>query len=404
MGLGKTFTGSEKLIQLNTDYNLLICQKSKIDDWIEHFKTHYDIPVIDFTKKGTTIQPGILIINYELCFRRPILKSLTDFTLMLDESSMISHDTAKRTKFITKLKPTNVILLSGTPCGGRYENLLSQCHLLGWNISKELFYSQYIITENLYLPGKKFPVKKVVGYKNIDRLKEKLRSYGAVFMETEEALELPAVVDQIIKVQTTKEYRKFSKDRIIEITLTGYAFKDDSDFDGKDVTPRVKLIGDTALTKMLYMRQLCGQYNPEKIAAYKDLLESTDDRLIVFYNFTGELNQLKKITDRPISIINGETKDLTAYNNCDNSVTFVQYQAGGMGLNLQKSNQIVYYSPPHQWELYEQSKARIRRIGQEKTCFYYYLTCKNSIEEKIYDTLKLRKSFDQTLFEKEYFS
>jgi SNF2 family DNA or RNA helicase len=124
--------------------------------------------------------------------------------------------------------------------------------------------------------------------------------------------------------------------------------------------------------------------------------------LIIFYNFTDELEKLLKLTDRPVSIINGNTKDLTAYNNREDSITFVQYQAGGMGLNLQKSNRIVYYSPPLQWELYEQSKARIRRIGQGRSCFYYYLTCKKSIEEKIYETLKLRKSFDQTLFEKEY--
>ena len=41
MGLGKTFIGSEKLKQLNTEYNLVICQKSKVRDWVEHFKSHY---------------------------------------------------------------------------------------------------------------------------------------------------------------------------------------------------------------------------------------------------------------------------------------------------------------------------------------------------------------------------
>ena len=41
MGLGKTFVGAEKMWELNTKVNLVICQKSKIDDWIEHFKTYY---------------------------------------------------------------------------------------------------------------------------------------------------------------------------------------------------------------------------------------------------------------------------------------------------------------------------------------------------------------------------
>jgi len=33
MGLGKTFVGSEKMMQLGKQLNLLICQKSKIQDW-----------------------------------------------------------------------------------------------------------------------------------------------------------------------------------------------------------------------------------------------------------------------------------------------------------------------------------------------------------------------------------
>lgn len=56
MGLGKTFTGAEHLIQLRAKVNLVICQKSKIPDWVEHFATHYQFGfnatnVYDLTKK-----------------------------------------------------------------------------------------------------------------------------------------------------------------------------------------------------------------------------------------------------------------------------------------------------------------------------------------------------------------
>ena len=37
MGLGKTYVGSRKMMELGKRVNLLICQKSKIDDWIDHF-------------------------------------------------------------------------------------------------------------------------------------------------------------------------------------------------------------------------------------------------------------------------------------------------------------------------------------------------------------------------------
>ena len=143
---------------------------------------------------------------------------------------------------------------------------------------------------------------------------------------------------------------------------------------------------------------------PKTSKAFEDLLDSTNDRLIVFYNFQVELMTLSDILiehERPFSIINGNTKDLSAYENSEDSVTLIQYQAGAMGLNLQKANKIVYFTPPVSSELFEQSKKRIHRIGQEKTCFYYYLICRNSIEEKIYRTLKMRRDYTEALFEYE---
>ena len=397
MGLGKTYTGAEKMKQLGAKVNLVICQKSKIDDWVEHFKTYYKDKVdalYDLTDKKAFeefIQTAdvynyltvVGVINYELAFRRPELKQLENFTLMLDESSMIQNENSKRSKFILKkLYPENVILLSGTPTGGKYERLWSQLHLLGWKISKKLFYNQYINYH--YEDNEGFPLMIIDGYKNEERLKRKMRQHGCHFLKTDEVFDLPEQIHQTIRVPTTKEYRKFRKDCVISV-------------DG------VELVGDTTLTKMLYERQFCGQYNKDKLEAFRDLVESTNDRLIVFYNFNDELDKLWEIAwdyTQNISQVNGSFKDLTAYQMFNDSITFVQYQAGAMGLNLQEANKIVYFTPPLGSELFEQSKKRIHRIGQEKPCFYYYLTCKGSIEEKIYRTLAMRRDYTDKLFER----
>lgn len=54
MGLGKTFVGSEKMKKLNTRINLVVCQCSKVPDWIEHFQTYYTRNcVFDLTKPKT---------------------------------------------------------------------------------------------------------------------------------------------------------------------------------------------------------------------------------------------------------------------------------------------------------------------------------------------------------------
>ena len=391
------------MIQLGAKVNLVICQKSKVDDWIDHFKSNYsqvdDIYCYDLTNKRyfecffevvdhlvkddlMGLIPIVGVINYELAFRRPELAKLENFTLMLDESSLIQNETAKRSKFILeKLHPENVILLSGTPTGGKYEKLWSQLHLLGWKISKKLFYNTFV--DYHYDDNEGFPIMIIDGYKNVERLKRKMREHGCVFMKTEEVIDLPEQIHQTIKVPTTKEYRTFKRDCIVTV--------DDSE-----------LVGDTTLTKMLYERQLCGQYNPAKLQAFHDLVESTNDRLIVFYNFWDELSELENIVceyARPYSVVNGNGRDLESYEEKENSITFIQYQAGAMGLNLQKANKIIYFTPPLSSELFEQSKKRIHRVGQSKPCFYYYLTCKGSIEEKIYKTLEMRKDYTEFLFE-----
>lgn len=400
MGLGKTFVGAEKMYLLNNDVNLVICQKSKIDDWVEHFNTYYpDYAVFDLTKKNQAVRFRELIetdkfydydlqivgvINYELTFRRPYIAHIRNFTLMLDESSFIQNEGSKRSKFVLKLQPESVVLLSGTPTAGKYEKLWSQLHLLGWSISKDLFYKQYVEMEWIEDHNSGFRIPHITGYKNVDRLKKKLEEHGAIFMKSEEVFDLPEQTVVPVYSKATKEYKKFMRDAVI--TIEGREF-----------------IGDTILSKRIYARMMCSYLNKDRVAAFRDLVQSTEDRLIVFYNFNEELNTMQSAIEeleRPVSIVNGSFKDLTAYEEYGDSITFVQYQAGAMGLNLQKANKIIYFSVTDRSELFEQSKKRIHRIGQKNTCFYYQMICPGTVEEDIFHTLELRKDYTDELFKK----
>lgn len=387
--------------------NIVVCQKSKIDDWVEHFGTYYpDYQVLNLTKKTQAImfrnqlavmekglpgsyKPMVGIINYELTFRRDwLLKIRKDYTLMLDESSLITNETAHRSKFILKMHPESVVLLSGTPTAGKYEKLWSQCKLLGWNITKEAFWSSYV--ETTWIDGGNgYKNEVITGYKNVDHLKRKLHEHGALFVKTDEVMTLPDQVEQIIHVEPTREYKKFMKNSYLKLE------------DGTE------LVGDNSLTKILHARQLCGQYHKDKLQAFRDLVESTEDRLIVFYNFNAELDQLRMIANdlnRPHGAVNGQQRNLKPYEESDNSITFVQYQAGAMGGNYQKANKIIYFTLPlgkGSCDMWEQSKKRIHRIGQEQTCFYYYLLVKNSFEEKNLESLREGKELTDELFKKE---
>ena len=387
-------------MSLNARVNLVICQKSKIDDWVNHFRKYYKCHALDLTDATGMVAfweyqklcfslPVIGIINYDLVWRRRELLQLENFTLLLDESSLIQNENSKRSSFILKLNPINVILLSGTPTGGKYELLWSQMHLLGWKISKSMYWNQFVNFHYEDVNG--FPLQVIDGYKNEDRLKRKMRDHGCNFLKTEEVFDLPDQMHQVIRIQATKEYKKFRKDRAVIVENT-------------------ELVGNTTLKKLLYERELCGQHNSEKLRTFKDLVQSTSDRLIVFYNFYAELDKMQEIlmhedfeNHKRFSVVNGEIKALKNYEDREDSITFIQYQAGAMGLNLQKANRIIYFTPPLSAELWMQSQKRIHRIGQRKTCFYYKLVCEHSIEESIYKTLEMRRDYTEKLFENEYY-
>ena len=388
MGLGKTFVGSEKLISFGTSENIVVCQKSKVQDWIDHFIKYYpQHTIIDLTskKKHKVVNMGddicIGVVNYELIWRRPEFIPMCNYSLLLDESTMIGNITSKTSTFITKLDPRNVILLSGTPSGGKYEKLYPQLKMLGYPKPRHFFMDRYVVTREL-MTNAGFKIKVPTGtYKNIPELKIIARRYNCYFMKTEEVIDLPEQTFIPLTCENTPIYKRFVKDRIVNI-------------DGED------LIGDNAFKKLLGERMLCGVHNSNKIVSFKDILESTNDRLIVFYNFKKELDQLiKAVDDRPMSFVNGEKRDLEAYENEENSITFCQYRAASRGLNLQKANKIVYFSPTLSADEYAQSQKRIHRLGTVQPCFYYKMIVRGSVEEKIYKALDKGIDYDTKLFE-----
>lgn len=391
LGTGKTLMSLTKAHSMYTGYILIVCQKSKIEDWVNESREVFDTEPIyilhsDIAIKKLIEEGGIGIITYDLIWRRKCLDELMDYKyiMILDESSLIQHETAKRTKACMKYAKSacGLILCSGTPISGKYEHLWTQLVMLGWDIRKQSFWNRYVDYEIDKSQG--FPLMIVHGYKREENLHQKMAEYGCVFLKTEDAVDLPEYQDININVPATKLYKEFKKTRYVTLS------------DGTEI------VGNNILTQLLGERQLCGICNEDKLEAFKDLIESTVERVLVFYNFTAELEKMKDcIEDRPISIVNGNTKNLTAYDNCDNSITFIQYQAGAMGLNLQKAHITVYFTPPLSSELYEQSRGRTRRIGQNNHCLYYHLVCENSVEEKIYKTLAMRMDYTERLFEKD---
>ena len=371
---------------------LVVCQKSKILDWCKHWKENTDYHVLNFydlkpkeLKDIDVMGHTVIVVSYDSVWRRPIFREFAKTAhLVLDESSLIQNEGTKRTDFVMKLEPLTITLLSGTPCVGRYENMWTQCQLLGWDITRTQYWNRYVEwhMEKFYSIPR--PIRVVDGYKNVEELKKNLRDYGAVFMTTEEAIELPDKIEETTYVPTSDAYKDFRKRWLIEI-------------DGEE------LVGDTPLNKMLGLRKLASYYSGEKKEALKDILEVNLERVVVFYNFKRELEEIRKIVGkRHFCEINGDHHDQSMFDRYDDCVIACQFQASAMGINLQASHILVYFSPTLSADLFMQSQARIHRIGQTHKCNYIYLVCENSIEAEIYETLRRREDYVLKLFEKSH--
>lgn len=376
MGLGKTFIGSELAIQSLPC--LIVCQASKVDDWINHINENYPDKSVANLRKEKNKHADFYVINYDLLHRRDLPKNCT---LLLDESQYIKNASAKRTKVIMRYKPKRVILLSGTPCGGKYEELYTQLKLLGLNQTKRQFIDEYCIWHKANF-GTGFDVMVIDGYKNIDHLKEIMKNLNCDFMTTDEAnIELPE--------QRFYE-REFKKDKFIrELKKDKYTQTPDG----------IEWVADCTMSEMIAERILCST-SKERLNYFEDTLNSTDKQMVVFYNFNYELSYILEICKRchkSKTIINGENHTIDT----DAEVTIVQYQAGASGLNLQYADTIYYFSLPLSSIDFEQSKKRIHRIGQSRSCLYIIPFTKCAVDDKIYKRLKIRKDYTEQLYLKD---
>ena len=124
------------------------------------------------------------------------------------------------------------------------------------------------------------------------------------------------------------------------------------------------------------------------------------DRVIIFYNFTYELNLLRAFLDRhkiKYSEWNGEkhekirTSARWAY--------LVQYVSGGEAWNCISTNCIVFFSQTYSYKQLEQACGRIDRMNTTyKDLYYIHFRSQSPIDRAIYSALSKKKNFNERAF------
>lgn len=123
-------------------------------------------------------------------------------------------------------------------------------------------------------------------------------------------------------------------------------------------------------------------------------------RMIVFYNFDYELDILKNQcygNDVEVAEWNGHKHQPIPKAN--NWVYLVQYNAGAEGWNCIGTDTIVFYSQNYSYKIMQQSAGRIDRLNTSyRDLYYYHLKSRSGIDLGISQSLREKKSFNETKY------
>ncbi|MCC7157509.1 MAG: SWF/SNF helicase family protein [Bryobacterales bacterium] len=78
---------------------------------------------------------------------------------------------------------------------------------------------------------------------------------------------------------------------------------------------------------------------------------------------------------------------------------FLSTDAGGAGLNLQSASAVINFEPPWNPARLEQRIGRVHRLGQSRAVTVIHMLTAGSIEERVWETLKLKKSLFAGVFD-----
>lgn len=426
-GLGKTKQVIDiavaKKLQYGYKHCLIVCGVNGLKwNWLNEIHTHSNEQgyilgqkikkgkiVIGSTKDKaedvkhlSEISDYFLITNVETLRNEETAKLIADACdkgeiglVAIDEIHKCKDPSSQQGKGILKLKPECRIAMTGTPLMNQPMDLYIILKWLGYE--KHAFYA----FKKHYCVMGGYGGYEVIGYKNLDELREQLDSIMLRRLK-DDVLDLPekTYIDEYVEM--TAKQATIYKEVTAEIQ---------SNIDMIKTAPN-------PLAQLIRMRQATGytgilSSTIKESAKIDRMVELVDEavangkKVVIFSNWT----QMTDIAyDRLLAkgfvgqMITGDTKDesrqliVDAFQNSKYQDFIIgTIGAMGTGLNLFEGSVIIFVDHPWNRAMYDQAVDRCHRIGQKHNLTIYNLICKNTIDERIWELVNKKGRISDAL-------
>lgn len=335
----------------------------------------------------------------------PFRESINIFKwVIIDESHKCKDGTTQQSKFVMGIARGKEIVLelTGTPILNKARDLITQLHIVDRlrdvvdhiprpvdAHGKQTDYSGYTRFINRYCGGGNEST-------NLKELNYRLYKYCFFRREKSEVLkDLPAKIRQVVRSEITNrnEYDH------AENEFVNY-LKEVKGCDDEEV--RKKLRGQM-MVKIGILKQISARGKLETAKEFIEEVTEGGQKIVVFVHLKEIAAAIKQMFPGAVSITGDDNaierdRAITSFQkNPNTKIILCSLQAGGVGITLTASSEVLFIEFPWTYALCEQAEDRTHRIGQVDTVRATYLLGDQTIDEYCYDIIQKKKTIAQDI-------
>jgi superfamily II DNA or RNA helicase len=416
MGLGKTvqaIAAAEMLRQRRGIQRVLVVAPASV-------KYQWKTEIAKFTDLPAQVIDGLLPRRREL-YKQPKFFSLSSYELVLkdvryihemapdliilDEAQRIRNWTTATARTIKQLKSRYAFVLTGTPLENKLEELFSVVEFVD---GRRLGPAFRFLDEHRMEDEN----GKLLGYRGLDQIHNQLAPILLRRTRQEVLKDLPARTDQILQVPMTPQQAEPYWEQ--SDILAGLMHKWEqqkwlSEIDLRRITCCLQNMRMLCDSTFLFDKQT--NHSP-KLEEFREIIRELvleeDRKVVVFSEYERMTHlaglELEKLKIGFVSLHGGVPSRnrgalMEKFRADPRCRVFLSTDAGGVGLNLQSASAVINFEPPWNPARLEQRIGRVHRLGQARSVHVVHLLTTGSIEERVWETLKLKKSLFAGVFD-----